>query len=222
MPLDLQAGELVLFPAPFVPTEHHRLIVTNRRVVQYAPVGAFPIAEFEVGKIEFIGRMSERPRKGLAIAIIALGLILFIVGAMKVLPVALYAGAAKDKTEEVEPEETLDGRLVEGKDNDDEFPFYDKEIEKKSVAAKAGSTLKKLKQIKPGLPPLTKDVKKGLLFWFLAFCCFVPASLLYKKEEFFIFCRCGGALHRLQVQNATQQNVVLTTLQAAQQSAPKY
>src|SRR5262245_27670102 len=120
MPFELQPGENVFVPASFIPTEHNPLIITSRRVVQYAPLGPFPIAEFEVVKIEHIGRMSKRPLMGVAIAVAILGLIFFIVGAMKVLPAVLFAGQTKENPEEAEL--TDDGRLVEGKNADDDYP----------------------------------------------------------------------------------------------------
>ena len=42
-----QPGETVLYPAPFVPTEHHELVISTQRVAQYAPASmaaALPIA----------------------------------------------------------------------------------------------------------------------------------------------------------------------------------
>ena len=37
MPFSPQPAEVVLYPAPFVPTEHHELVISNQRVVQFAP-----------------------------------------------------------------------------------------------------------------------------------------------------------------------------------------
>lgn len=216
MPLELQAGEQVFFPQPFIPTEHHLLVVTNRRVVQYAPMGAYPIAEFEVGKIEFIGRMSERPLIGLAVVVGIVALILFIVGAAKVLPPTLTAGAPRASSDEAEL--TEDGRLVEGKDADDEYPFYDKEIERESLKRKADK-LKKITQIKPGLPPLTRSVVWGLVSLVAALALALLARRVYRKEDHFIFCRVADQVHRLSVATEAEQTQILSILQAAQQAA---
>ncbi|MCS6911714.1 MAG: hypothetical protein RMK29_18195 [Myxococcales bacterium] len=216
MPLELQPGEQVFFPQPFIPTEHHPLVITNRRVLQYAPMGAYPIAEFEVGKIEFIGRMSERPLIGLTVVVGIVAFILFIVGAAKVLPPTLFAEAPRSSSDEAEL--TEDGRLVEGKDADDEYPFYDKEVDKGSLRRKL-QKLKKLSQISPRLPPLTGDVIWGLVSLVAAVALALLARRLYRKEDFFIFCRVADQVYRLCLASEAEQMQVLSTLQAAQQAA---
>ena len=95
MPFSPQPAEVVLYPAPFVPTEHHELVISNQRVVQFAPtaMGAgHPVAEFPLAKIEFVGRMTERPSAVLGIVSVIVGFVFLIVFVAKVLPAFMYAG----------------------------------------------------------------------------------------------------------------------------------
>lgn len=218
MPFELQPGEQVFFPAPFIPTEHNPLIISNRRVVQYAALGPFPIAEFEVGKIEHIGRMSKRPLMPLAIMLAILGLIFFIVGTMKVLPAVLFAGQGKANPEEAEL--TDDGRLVEGKNSDDDFPteFGDKEVAAGALKRKA-EKLKKLKEIKPGLPPITSGFVFSVLSVLGGIGLGLIARKVWRKEDYYIFCRTGEQVYTIQVASSIQENVVLSTLSAAKTAA---
>jgi len=82
MPFSPQQNEVVLYPAPFVPTEHNELVISNQRVAQFAPTAmgaALPIAEFPVEKIQFVGRMTERPSAALGIVSIIVGFVFLIV-----------------------------------------------------------------------------------------------------------------------------------------------
>src|SRR4051812_20051696 len=96
MPFSPSPEETVLYPAPFVPTEHHRLIVSNKRVVQFSPdaLTAFPVAEFPLDKVDFVGRNSERPSASLGIVSAIVGFVFLIVFVAKVLPAVMYAGSA--------------------------------------------------------------------------------------------------------------------------------
>ena len=101
MPFSPQPSEVVLYPAPFVPTEHHELVISNQRVVQFAPTAmgaALPVAEFPLEKIQFVGRMTERPSAVLGIVSVIVGFVFLIVFVAKVLPAFMYAGVP-DKTD---------------------------------------------------------------------------------------------------------------------------
>lgn len=214
----LHPGEQVIFPAPFVPTEFHPLVVTNRRVVQFTPGGQYPTSDFELTQVDFIGRMSERPFIGIAVLIAAVGLILLIVAGWKLLPPILHAGHKADGSQ---AQMTEDGRIIEGKDDQDDYPFFDKENQEKAQKLSL-ERMKKLKEIKPGIPPLNREVGLGLLFLVLSVGTLVGASSLYKREQFFIFCRTkDNNVHRLETQSEMQQNMVLASLQAAHQAVQK-
>ena len=103
IPFELQPSEQAFFPAPFVPTEQHRLVITNKRLVRFSDAGPFPIGEVPVDTIEFAGRQTERPYVGLAVVMGLLGLLLIIGGLWKVLPPAFSAG----KTEAAGKSEVL-------------------------------------------------------------------------------------------------------------------
>ena len=213
MPFELQQGEQVFLPIALHPDEHHPLIITSRRVVQYAALGPFPIAEFEVGKIEHIGRMSKRPLMGLAIVLAILGLILLIVGAGKccLRPVR--------RADQGQPRRGgAHGRRPprRGQERGRRLPFFDKDIQASSLKRKA-EKLKKLKEIKPGIPPLTSGLVWGLVSILGAAAAGLIARSLWRKEDFYIFCRSGEQVYTIQVQNSIQENIVLSTLSAAQQ-----
>ena len=45
------------------------------------------------------------------------------------------------------------------------------------------------------------------------------ARSLWRKEDFYIFCRSAEQVYTIQVQNSLQENIVLSTLSAAQLAA---
>lgn len=220
MPFELQPGETVLFPAPFVPNEPQKLVISTKRVAQYAAAGMYPIAEFPVEKIEHVGRLSEYPTRVLGILLAIFGLVLFIVSVAKVLPQALYAGAppsaeAGDGSGDT-PEEGIEGR-----DANDDDPFDDGKEKKEKLSDKASKKLKKMKEIKFGWPGFTEDVIVGILCLLGSGVALLLGRFLYKKERHLVFCRIGQIVYPIEVADSTQQNAVLSMIQAAQQSNPK-
>ena len=216
MPFQPQAGESVLFPAPFVPTEHQQLVITNKRVVQFAAAGNFPVAEFPVEKIEHVGRNSERPNKVLGLGSIILGLVLLIVSVAKVLPEVLYAGPpAKPAatTESTEEGEATDG--IEGRDAQDDDPF---EKEAKgggdSVRDKANKRLKAARSISIGLPSLNENVVIGLFCALGGVIALLIGRSWYRKEQHVVFLRANGIVYPIEVKDTIQQNAILTTVSA--------
>lgn len=215
MPFQPQAGESVLFPAPFVPTEHHKLVITNKRVLQFAADGNFPVAEFPVEKIEHVGRNSERPNKVLGLGAIILGLVLLIVSLAKVLPEVLYAGPPVKAATPAEGTEDTDATAgIEGRDAQDDDPFEEGKEAKEGVREKANKRLKKAREISIGLPSLNENVVIGL------FCLLGGAvSLLigrswYRKEQHMVFLRANGIVYPIEVGDTIQQNAILTTVSA--------
>lgn len=220
MPFELQTGEVVLFPSPFVPNEPQQLVISTKRVVQYAPEGMYPIAEFPVDRIEHVGRMSERPNAIVGILASIVGLVFFIVFVAKVLPQAMYAGAgAKTDTSSDQGDGTDDG--IEGRDANDDDPFADGKEKKESVRDKATKKLGKLKEVSFGWPGFTEDVVVGLLFLFGGAVSLLVGLSLYKKEKHTVFCRVGEIVYPIEVKDTMQQNSVLAMIQAAQKTVPK-
>ncbi|MFO0574117.1 MAG: hypothetical protein U1A78_08975 [Polyangia bacterium] len=228
MPFQPQPEETVLYPAPFVPTEPHELVISTKRVVQFAPAATgavLPIAEFPLDRIEFVGRMSERPNAALGILSFLIGIVFLIVSVAKVLPAAMYAGVA-DKTADPaaaadtpEEEDTTGG--IEGRDANDDDPFAKEEAAKEGVKEKTEKRLKKLKGVKFGIPPLSEDVIVGLLALASGVLAMGIGRWQYKKERHLVFCRVGEVVYRLEVRDTIQQTTILSTLQAAQQAAAK-
>jgi hypothetical protein len=228
MPFQPQPDETVLYPAPFVPTEAHELVISTQRVVQFAPASTgalLPIAEFPLERIEFVGRSSERPNSALGILSFLIGIVFLIVSVAKVLPAAMYAGVA-DKAADPnaaadsgEDEEANSG--IEGRDSNDDDPFAKEEAAKEGVKEKTEKRLKKLKGVKFGIPPLNEDVVVGLFALGAGILGMIIGRWQYKKERHLVFCRVGEVVYRLQVRDAVQQTTVLSTLQAAQQSSAK-
>lgn len=221
MPIELQPGEVVLFPAPFVPNEPQKLVISTKRVVQYAAEGIYPVAEFPIEKIDHVGRMSERPNMVLGICGVIVGIVFFIVFVAKVLPQVMYAGAAsKPATASSDSSDTPDDG-IEGRDSQDEDPFDDGKDGKDGVRDKATKNFKKVKEVKFGWPGFTEDMVIGFLFLIGGVVALLVGRSLYRKEKHMVFCRVGDIVYPIEVQHSLQQNAVLATIQAAQQALPK-
>lgn len=220
MPIELAPGEVVLFPAPFVPNEPQKLVISTKRLVQYAAEGVYPLAELPIEKIDHVGRMSERPNMVLGIGGMIVGLVFFIVFVAKVLPQVLYAGApSKPAATESSADTPDDG--IEGRDSNDEDPFDEGKEGKEGVKDKASKNLKKVKEVKLGWPGFTEDMVIGFLFLVAGGVAFLVGRSLYRKERHMIFCRVGEIVYPIEVRDSMQQNAVLATLQAAKQAVPK-
>ena len=219
MPFAPQSNEVVLYPAPFVPTEHHELVISNQRVVQFAPtaMGAeLPVAEFPLEKVQFVGRMTERPSAILGIVSIIVGFVFLIVFVAKVLPAFMYAGVP-DKTE-VNLEEDSG---IEGRDGNDDDPFAKDKVADEGVREKAEKKMAKVRAIKFGIPPLNEDIVWGTVALIGGLIGIFLGRSMYRKQEFTVFCRVSDIVYRIPVQSEIQQSMVLSTLQAAQQSIKK-
>ena len=219
MPFAPQSNEVVLYPAPFVPTEHHELVISNQRVVQFAPTAmgaALPVAEFPLEKVQFVGRMTERPSAILGIVSIIVGFVFLIVFVAKVLPAFMYAGVP-DKTE-VNLEEDSG---IEGRDGNDDDPFAKDKVADEGVREKAEKKMAKVRAIKFGIPPLNEDIVWGTVALIGGLIGIFLGRSMYRKQEFTVFCRVSDIVYRIPVQSEIQQNMVLSTLQAAQQSIKK-
>ncbi len=219
MPFSPHQNEVVLYPAPFVPTEHHELVISNQRVVQFAPTAmgaALPVAEFPLEKIQFVGRMTERPSAVLGIVSIIVGFVFLIVFVAKVLPAFMYAGVP-DKTE-VSLEEDSG---IEGRDSNDDDPFAKEKAADEGVREKAEKKMAKVRAIKFGIPPLNEDIVWGTVALLGGVIGIWLGRSMYRKQEFTVFCRVSDIVYRIPVTSEIHQNMVLSTLQAAQQSIKK-
>lgn len=225
MPFAPAPEETVLYPAPFVPTEHHLVVVSNKRVVQFAPDAntAFPIAEFPLEKIDFVGRNSERPSATMGIVSAIIGAVFLIVFVAKVLPAVMYAGSANKPEAATDKGSGDEEAGIEGRDVNDEDPFAnEKDAEvKESVRDKANKKLAKIKEVSFGIPPLTEDVVLGLLSLLAGGVALLVGRSLYNKEQHLVFCRVGEIVYKIEVRTPIQQAQILQTIQAAQQAAPK-
>jgi len=220
MPFSPQPTEVVLYPAPFVPTEHHELVISNQRVVQFAPtaMGAgHPVAEFPLEKIQFVGRMTERPSAVLGIVSVIVGFVFLIVFVAKVLPAFMYAGVP-DKTD-VSLEGDESG--IEGRDSNDDDPFAKEKSDQESLREKSEKKMAKVKAIKFGIPPLNEDIVWGVVALLGGGIALLLGRSMYRRQDFTVFCRVSDIVYRIPVSSEIQQNMVLSTLQAAQQSIKK-
>ncbi len=215
MPFQPQAGESVLFPAPFVPTEHQKLVITNKRVLQFAADGNFPVAEFPVEKIEHVGRNSERPNRVLGLGAIILGLVLLIVSLAKVLPEVLYAGPPAKPAPTAEGTEDSDAAAgIEGRDAQDDDPFEEGKEGKEGVREKANKRLKKARDISIGLPSLNENVLVGLFCFLGGAIALLIGRSWYRKEQHMVFLRANGIVYPIEVGDTIAQNAILTTVSA--------
>ncbi len=71
MAIQLQSGEQVIFPAPYVPTEPALTLITTNRVINFGDEGR---VEMDLGKVSFTGKLSGRPLLVLGIVLALLGL----------------------------------------------------------------------------------------------------------------------------------------------------
>ena len=217
--------ETVLYPAPFVPTEHHRLVITNQRIVQFSPdaLTAFPVAELPLEKVDFVARISERPGATLGIVSVIIGCIFLIVFVAKVLPAVMYAGSANKPDSAAGKGTGDDDAGIEGRDSNDEDPFAnEKDAEvKESVRDKANKKLTKLKEVSFGIPALTEDVVLGMLSLVVGGVAIWLGLRMKKKEIHKVLCRVGEVVFQIEVDSSTQQSQILQTIQAAQQALPK-
>ncbi|HNO68622.1 MAG TPA: hypothetical protein PKI49_08925 [Pseudomonadota bacterium] len=194
-------------------------MISNQRVVQFAPTAmgaALPVAEFPLEKVQFVGRMTERPSAILGIVSIIVGFVFLIVFVAKVLPAFMYAGVP-DKTE-VNLEEDSG---IEGRDGNDDDPFAKDKVADEGVREKAEKKMAKVRAIKFGIPPLNEDIVWGTVALIGGLIGIFLGRSMYRKQEFTVFCRVSDIVYRIPVQSEIQQSMVLSTLQAAQQSIKK-
>ncbi len=78
MGIELNKGENVFFPAPYVPSEPALLIVTDKRIVNFGPEGR---QEMEASKVSFVGRLNGRPYILLCVLMVLAGAPLFLYAA---------------------------------------------------------------------------------------------------------------------------------------------
>jgi len=219
MPFQPPQGEVILFPSPYVPDEFPPFLISNKRVLQFAPPGDFPIAEYPIEKIEHIGRVSERPTRVMGIVAFIVGVMFVFVFVYKVLPAAMYAGAPKAESATEEPGDPQSG--IEGRDSLDDDPFAEEAKEKEGVSEKAGKRLKKLKEVNFGLPPLNEDVVVGLVFLLGGAIALLVGRSLYNKERHMVCLTVGGIYYPIEVADTYKQSAMLSTLQAAQQAVKR-
>src|SRR5262245_6872885 len=77
MPFALRPQETAFFPAPFIDTEVHMLVITNQRVVHFGDEGK---QELEAREVNFVARMSERPLLLAGLIAAVLGLPMLVIG----------------------------------------------------------------------------------------------------------------------------------------------
>lgn len=219
MPFTPQPNEVVIYPAPFVATEHAELVISNQRVAQFSPTpegGAFPIAEFPLSQIQHVGRMTERPSSFLGIVSIIVGFVFLIVFVAKVLPAFMYAGV-NEKTDINLDEDSG----IEGRDSNDDDPFLKEKANNEGFRDKAEKKLAKAKAIKFGIPTLNEDIVWGCVALLGGVIAIWLGRRMYRKQTFNVFCRVSDVVYRLPVYSDIQQSAVLSTLQAARQAAQK-
>ena len=154
-------------------------------------------------------------RSGIVSVIV--GFVFLIVFVAKVLPAFMYAGVP-DKTDV-----TLEGddSGIEGRDSNDDDPFAKEKNGEEGVREKAEKKLAKAKAIKFGIPPLNEDIVWGVVALLGGVIALVLGRSMYRKQDFTVFCRVSDIVYRIPVVSEIQQNMVLSTLQAAQQAVKK-
>lgn len=184
MPLDLKQHENVLFPMPYVPTEQNLFIVTNQRVIHYGEQGH---VELPSSDIAFVGRLQRRPMVVFAILCWLAALPLFGVAIWQYSTVYGMDAApvtALFSSDATEPDPTAPPP-PDGEDPTVNWPVV---VLKRKILVLALAI-----------------VGAGLC---------VGGLKLFRKKEWFVLCRGGQKVIRVQAKTQIEQTQILMTISA--------
>ncbi|HEX4456749.1 MAG TPA: hypothetical protein VIA18_02195 [Polyangia bacterium] len=186
--------ENILFPVPYAENEQHRLIITNKRIVQRSDAGEVEVATDD---IHTVSRSIVRPRAPIGIMLIVLALPLVGFGAYEVYdvwgrpmasPMSLFssATASDDGTTAAPPDPSADG----GDQTDPDYErtnLLTKLLGYACIAAAAGLAL--------------------------------GARSLIRKKRYFVLARGAQRFVKMEVKDEIQQTQVMVTVSAVKGKA---
>jgi hypothetical protein len=186
MAFAIKAHENVLFPVPYAENEDHPLIITNQRVVQRNQAG---MVEMPTSEIHFVGRHTIRPRLpfGIVLAVASLSLLVFgLYQFFSVWGMQMASPLSLLSSNEAEP--GADGEATpppEGADADVNWP---REVLKTRAIGALGLV--------------------GALLAALG------ARALIRKQRFYVICRAGKRLLRIEAPTGILQTQIMVTVSA--------
>ncbi len=185
--------ENILFPVPYAENEEHPLIITNQRIVQRNPAGA---VELPTKEVHFVGRQVLRPRLPVGIMLLTLAIPLLGLGAYELYTVWGMTAASPLSLVGV---------------HDD---------------APAEATPEAVEQAPEGSDPIdwprTVLLTRlgGIACLVVALGCALGARRLIRKKRYYVVCRGGRRLLKIQAKDEIQQTQIMVTVSAVKGKAP--
>lgn len=186
--------ENILFPVPYAENEQHKLIITNRRIVQRSDAGEVEVANDD---IHAVSRSIVRPRAPIGIVLLVLALPLLGFGAYEVYDVwgrpmaspmsLLSSSGGDDATTAAPPEPAADGSE----------PPADADYQRTNL--------------------LTKLLGYGCILAAAGLA--LGARSLIKKKRYYVLARGPKRFVKMEVKDEIQQTQVMVTLSAVKGKA---
>jgi len=184
--------ENILFPVPYAEDEEHPLIITNQRIVQRSQAGA---VELPTKEVHFVGRHVIRPRLPVGIMLVTLAIPLLIFGAYEIYSVWGMTAASPLSLFGVHDDDAAQAAPPpepppEGEDSVDW----------------------------PRTVLLTRIA--GIACLVAALGCAIGARRLIKKKRFYVICRGGRRMVKIEAKDEIQQTQIMVTVTAVKGKAP--
>jgi hypothetical protein len=187
-----QPHENILFPVPYAENEEHPLIITNQRIVQRSEAGA---VELPTKEVHFVGRQVARPRLPIGIMFVALAIPLLIFGIYEIYTVWGMTAASPLSLFGVH-----DDDAAQPPSPPDAVPEGEDAVDW------------------PRTVLLTRIA--GIACLLAALGCAIGARRLIKKKRYFIICRGGKRILKIEAKDEIQQTQIMVTVSAVKGKAP--
>jgi hypothetical protein len=183
--------ENILFPVPYAENEEHPLIITNQRIVQRSQAGAVELATKEV---HFVGRQVIRPRLPAGIMLLALAIPLLVFGIYEIQSVWGMTAASPLSLFGVQDDEAAPAPPPEPPPEGEEGVDWARTVLLTRIA--------------------------GIACLLAALGCALGARKLIKKKRYYIICRGGKRLVKIEAKDEIQQTQIMVTVSAVKGKAP--
>ena len=189
--------ENILFPVPYAENEQHKLIITNKRIVQRSDAGEVEVASDD---IQVVSRSIVRPRAPIGIMLLVLALPLLGFGAYEIYdvwgrpmasPLSLFSSAAPDDATTAAPPDPSPN------DSDGSDQSGDPDYQRTNL--------------------LTKLLGYGCIA--LAAGLALGARSLIKKKRYYVLARGPKRFLKMEVKDEIQQTQVMVTVSAVKGKA---
>ena len=189
--MQLNQGENVLYPMPYVEGEAHLLVITNQRVVNFGDSGR---QEMPAGQLQFVGRLSMRPYMALGLILAVLALPVTGLGIYWIVTSGLLSSARS---------------AIPGAPTDD--PAF---------GAPPPEALEEGEELPPPPEPPSMAVKVlGIVFAPLGLIMIVGGVLLIRLQRHLVLLRGGTMEIKIITKTQMEQTQILATVGALQTSA---